>query len=128
LLSNGILTKIKITRNKPQLDLEKLLKLINALLISPREKRMTHMDLTHQVMELVLISTMRMIFLNTFSKTLDLIVKMIKTFLVHSSVEKEKADFHQCLGMMIFSQKVLEEMDLEADLVQVHLAVHQWED
>ena len=77
---------------------------------------MIDMALTHQVMELVLISIMLMIYSNTSLVPQDLIMMTMQIFLVHFSIEMGKKDqaledlvvFLVLVVMMTFSRKVLE--------------------
>ena len=76
---------------------------------------MINMALTHQVMELVLISIMLMIYSSTSLVPQDLIMMTMQIFLVRFSIEMVKKDqaledlvVFRVLVMMTFSRKVLE--------------------
>jgi len=89
-LLNGILIKILTTNKKLPRNLDKSQKLMKSLLMILKEKLMILTDLMLLNMELVSISIMLMISLNTFSKTLGSIIMRMLTSLEVFLVEKEE--------------------------------------
>ncbi len=99
--------------------------------IKVKEKLTIHMALMLQVTEPVLISTMLMIFSNTFSQILALIMIKMQISLDRSLVERVKMEdlvvFHQCLEMMTSFQEEDSGVEgLAEDSHQVLSAAHQW--
>jgi len=89
-LLNGILIKILTTNKKLPRNLDKSQKLMKFSLMILKEKLMILTDLMLLNMELVSISIMLMISLNTFLKTLGSIIMKMLTSLEVFLVEKEE--------------------------------------